>query len=52
MVENENELALEGVGTFHGARREAEAVIFVLGAPNPQQIGARGMGRRKTPLLM
>ena len=42
----------ERVGTVHVAQgREAEAVIFVLGAPAPQQIGARGWAGGRPNLL-
>jgi len=41
-VENEINWPYERVGTVHTVQgREAEAVIFVLGAPSPQQTGAR-----------
>ncbi len=40
------------VGTVHAAQgREAEAVIFVLGAPNPAQSGARGWAGGRPNLL-
>lgn len=40
------------VGTIHTVQgREAEAVIFVLGAPNADQMGARGWAG-KTPNLL
>ena len=42
----------ERVGTVHVVQgREAEAVIFVLGAPAPQQIGARGWAGGRPNLL-
>jgi superfamily I DNA and/or RNA helicase len=42
----------ERVGTVHVAQgREAEAVIFVLGAPAPQQMGARGWAGGRPNLL-
>lgn len=40
------------VGTVHTVQgREAEAVIFVLGAPSPQQTGARGWAGGRPNLL-
>jgi hypothetical protein len=51
-VENEMNWPYERVGTVHTVQgREAEAVIFVLGAPNPQQIGARGWAGGRPNLL-
>ena len=42
----------ERVGTIHTVQgREAEAVIFVLGAPNPDQTGARGWAGKQPNLL-
>lgn len=42
----------ERVGTIHTVQgREAEAVIFVLGAPNPDQHGARTWAGREPNLL-
>ncbi|QIB36455.1 DEAD/DEAH box helicase [Ancylobacter pratisalsi] len=44
--------AYERVGTIHTVQgREAEAVIFVLGAPNADQTGARGWAGREPNLL-
>jgi ATP-dependent exoDNAse (exonuclease V) alpha subunit len=43
---------LEHVGTVHTVQgREAEAVIFVLGAPKPGQTGARGWAGDRRNLL-
>jgi len=40
------------IGTIHTVQgREAEAVIFVLGAPSPQQIGARNWAGGRPNLL-
>jgi len=51
-VENEVNWPYERVGTVHTVQgREAEAVIFVLGAPNPQQTGARGWAGGRPNLL-
>jgi hypothetical protein len=42
----------ERIGTVHTVQgREAEAVIFVLGAPAPNQTGARGWAGRRPNLL-
>lgn len=42
-VDNPNQWPYQRVGTVHTVQgREDEAVIFVLGAPNPDQQGARG----------
>jgi len=42
----------ERIGTVHTVQgREAEAVIFVLGAPNPEQRGARGWAGGRPNLL-
>ena len=44
--------AFERVGTIHTVQgREAEAVIFVLGAPNADQAGARGWAGKEPNLL-
>lgn len=44
--------AYERVGTIHTVQgREAEAVIFVLGAPNADQTEARGWAGREPNLL-
>lgn len=44
--------ASERIGTVHTVQgREAEAVIFVLGAPSPQQTGARGWAGGRPNLL-
>jgi hypothetical protein len=44
--------AYERVGTIHTVQgREAEAVIFVLGAPNADQAGARGWAGKEPNLL-
>ncbi|WP_337185546.1 ATP-binding protein [Phenylobacterium sp.] len=44
--------AYERVGTIHTVQgREAEAVIFVLGAPNADQTGARGWAGKEPNLL-
>ena len=46
------EWTMERVGTVHTVQgREAEAVIFVLGAPAHQQTGARGWAGAKPNLL-
>jgi len=51
-VENEMNWPYERVGTVHTVQgREADAVIFVLGAPNPQQTGARGWAGGSPNLL-
>jgi len=51
-VENEITWPYERVGTVHTVQgREAEAVIFVLGATNPQQTGARGWAGGRPNLL-
>lgn len=42
----------ERIGTIHTVQgREAEAVIFVLGAPNGDQTGARGWAGKEPNLL-
>jgi superfamily I DNA and/or RNA helicase len=51
-VENSREWVNERVGTVHTVQgREAEAVIFVLGAPEASQRGARAWAG-KTPNLL
>lgn len=44
--------ARERIGTIHTVQgREAEAVVFVLGAPNEEQTGARGWAGKEPNLL-
>lgn len=50
--ENPRAWTRERIGTVHTVQgREAEAVIFVLGAPNPEQSGARGWAGGRPNLL-
>ncbi|WP_256003651.1 DEAD/DEAH box helicase [Pedobacter deserti] len=51
-VENPYLWPNERIGTVHTVQgREAEAVIFVLGAPSPEQIGARKWAGNKPNIL-
>ena len=51
-VESPFEWIYERIGTVHTVQgREAEAVFFVLGAPDPQQRGARGWAGGRPNLL-
>lgn len=51
-VESPHAWTRERIGTVHTVQgREAEAVIFVLGAPNPEQRGARGWAGGRPNLL-
>jgi hypothetical protein len=51
-TENPWDWANERIGTVHTVQgREAEAVIFVLGAPSPHQTGARGWAGGRPNLL-
>ncbi len=51
-VENPDGWARDRIGTVHTVQgRESEAVIFVLGAPNPEQRGARGWAGGRPNLL-
>lgn len=51
-AENPRAWSRERIGTVHTVQgREAEAVLFVLGAPNPEQRGARGWAGGRPNLL-
>jgi hypothetical protein len=51
-TDNDYKWCFERIGTIHTVQgREAEAVIFVLGAPSPSQTGARGWAGGKPNLL-
>jgi hypothetical protein len=51
-AENPQAWLEERIGTVHTVQgREAEAVIFVLGAPNPSQVGARSWAGQSPNLL-
>jgi hypothetical protein len=51
-VDNETVWINERIGTVHTAQgRESEAVIIVLGAPNPSQTAARGWAGHRPNLL-
>ena len=51
-TDNPRRWTSERIGTVHTVQgREAEAVIFVLGAPSPEQTGARGWAGGRPNLL-